>query len=99
MPAWPALVKFRGQAELLHVADAKEWQALRPQCHGAELLIDANGEVYAPETEAPAPLGRRLELAQVLELVRAHAALGGQCCTAKLAAPTIRAAINAVEAE
>ena len=97
---WPAIIQYAGQAELAYVPDAAAWQAEAHGRNGAwhadDRLVDSRGEVYGMHGGLPQPTGQTLMLDAVLDLVRAHAAAQGLCCTAKLAAPSIADAIRLV---
>ena len=97
---WPAIIQYAGQAELAYVPDLAAWQK---ETHGqgvlraGDRLADSLGAVYEADGGGlPQPTGQTLTLDVVLELVRAHAATQGLCCTAKLAAPSIADAIRLI---
>lgn len=105
---WPAILHHTGQDDLSYFENQADWDAQPRQNHlrPADRLIDADGRVWMPDTThnqetngQRMPLkqtGEILPLAHVLYLVRAHAALNGSCCTAKLAASSIFEAIQLV---
>lgn len=103
--SWPALVVMAGDAELLYVADQRDWDAHNephhPACSEDDYLLDADGRVYRLSLQAeghvvPRPAGVTRALVDVLGLVKAHAAQSGSCCVAKLYAASIRQAIELV---
>jgi hypothetical protein len=104
-PTWPAVISDSMDPELIYVSDAS---ALAGHNHplintpgGSGRLIDAGGKVFDLDASGAeillTPSAQRLELDQVLHLVRAHAARSGACCVAKLWAPTIVDAFQIVE--
>ena len=105
--AWPAIIKYSGDAELAFVDSQSAWDADR-HLHGAryeksDALIDSKGEIYALLNHAkshvqPEPTGKFASLDEVLELVRAHAAQSGACCVAKFSASSVEEAVRSVGA-
>lgn len=103
--AWPAIIKYAGQTELAYVKDQTEWDA-DAHLHGfryekADVLIDSNGEIYALPSAltgsvSPTATGKHALLAEVIEMVRAHAAQIGACCVSKFYASSIYEAVYAV---
>jgi len=105
-PNWPALIRVEGDPELVFVRDRLAWQGESGR-HVASFgdndrLIDSTGRLFKPIARASGETGlqaleEKLSLAEVLGLVKAHAAQAGSCCVAKLWAPTIRDAFQIVE--
>jgi hypothetical protein len=103
--AWPAIIKYAGQAELAYVKDQTEWDA-DEHLHGfgyekTDVLIDSNGEIYTLShvmngSVRPKPAGEVVLLEEVIEMVRAHAAQMGACCVSKFYASSIYEAVCAV---
>lgn len=103
--AWPAIVKYAGQAELAYVNDQTEWDA-DVHRHGLryekdDMFIDSKGEIYTLSNALngsvrPTPTGKHALLAEVIEMVRAHAAQMGTCCVSKFYASSIYEAVCAV---
>ncbi|HEY8354897.1 MAG TPA: DUF4144 family protein [Methylophilaceae bacterium] len=98
---WPAVLKLHGTDELVWLPDHAEWQQashlrslrLTPQ----DCLVDSEGKIFRIDAGRQLVAGsERLDLTEVLQLVRLHAAQDGACCAAKLAAPSIAAAIALV---
>lgn len=107
MVAWPGLLKFQGDDELIFVNSFDELNShpalLGGQFHPGDVLIDSAGRVYSPENrqskiEIPKDAKETLSLDSVLELVRRHASSRGECCISKISAPTIPEAIELVKA-
>lgn len=105
--AWPAIIQYTVQAELVYIRNQAEWDADR-HLHGfrhgkADILIDSDGAVYRL-TDArngstmPESTGKTASLQQIIEMVRAHASQTGSCCVAKFSVASIREAIAAVNA-
>ena len=110
MISWPAILHYPGQDELEYIASANAWENDQ-QLHTlsfqtAGRLIDSHGRVFnLPDMEyqpggsgfAASPSQEAATLAEVIELVRAHAAQSASCCIAKISAPSIAAAIRLVD--
>jgi hypothetical protein len=101
--SWPALLQYVGDDELLYVASLQDWDNDRDlhacRYEAEDRLIDSAGQVFslvAGDTGRVhiQELGERLDLASVLELVRAHESQMGSCCVAKLYANSIVQAIE-----
>jgi hypothetical protein len=100
---WPAVIQYRGDDELRFIASRSHWAEYcrAPDLHSNDRLIDALGAVYQLDLAAGS-LGLlqtddRVSLNEVLDLVRAHAAVHNQCCVAKLGARSISEVIHLVE--
>jgi hypothetical protein len=103
--AWPAIIKYAGQAELAYVKDQAAWDA-DALLYGfrnekADVLIDSNGEIYTLSnvmngSVRPEPACEVVLLEEVIEMVRAHAAQMGACCVSKFYASSIYEAVCAV---
>lgn len=105
-PVWPALIRIEGDPELVFVRDRSAWLGesgpLAASLGDNDRLIDSNGQLFRPEPGTGGeiglqPLGQAMSLPEILGLVKAHAAMAGSCCVAKLWAPTIRDAFQIVE--
>ncbi len=100
---WPAVVKCRDDDELTYVDSLQQWST-DPDCamkqfQVNDILIDSQGAVYTLVQVDSTGLQEkvdRLSLDQVLELVKQHASVCGQCCVSKMGAPSIAAAIQMV---
>ncbi|WP_298772933.1 DUF4144 family protein [uncultured Shewanella sp.] len=101
---WPALVCYQGDDELVYIADEAAWVVY---CHeaptlieGEDKLIDASGQLYyLVENKDRLVLratNRRFLLSELLILVRHHACLVQQVCSAKIDAKTHRQLIDIV---
>ena len=102
---WPAVIKVSDDAELIYIASESAWHEDTDLHDFAyeehDRLIDAAGNLFTLNQRRqgrvhPRPTGRSLALQEVLGLVKAHAALKGSCCVAKLYAPTIEEAFRIV---
>jgi len=97
---WPAIVSLKDIDELLFVGSQQQWESeadFKPvRFQPGDQLIDAAGSVFSlgenelVESDA-------VTLDQVLDLVRQHASVCGQCCVSKMGAPSITDAIRMVE--
>lgn len=97
MIAWPVILQYAGQPELEYVEDALAWQQMADDhhmhFHRGDRVIDSEGNLYRPiehsdhiELQA---LGSRISLHETVSLIQNHQAASGQCCVAKLSAPSI----------
>lgn len=91
--SWPALIHYPGDAELEYIADDSAWQTWEAS-PGAARLIDSHGIAYAITPDRRLTLLNHMTLEEILILIRAHAAQEGICCTSKIGAISIPAAIN-----
>ena len=102
---YPCIIKHADDAELVYVASQSELDTDADiqyfDYDESDCLIDSSGDVYLLSKEdgpvKPVASGNSLSLVDILGLVKAHAALKGSCCVAKLYAPTIREAFRIVE--
>lgn len=101
--AWPAILHFSGDHELMFIASQTEWDA--DTCvHGGhyesnDRLIDSLGMIYSLNQRnnnflTPQPTGRAASLAEIIALVKAHLSEQGSCCVSKLFAASITEAIE-----
>ncbi len=97
---WPAILKLHGADELIYLQDHAAWlsgghlQAMHLTAE--DTLIDSAGlcfHIAKNKSERFMATGERLNLPQVTQLVRMHAAQDGACCVAKLHANSIAEAI------
>ena len=97
---WPAIVSLKGVDELLFVGSLNLWESdaeFNPaRFQPGDRLIDTSGGVYSLGGLKPIA-DNVLSHEQVLELVRQHASVCGQCCVSKMGAPSIRDAIQMVQ--
>jgi hypothetical protein len=94
---WPAIIHHAGQAELIYIKDELQWLAhvQAPQhFHAQDRLIDSTGHIYSLANGNPKLTDRVVNLDELLNLIRAHAAEAGQCCVAKFSAASIPQAIR-----
>lgn len=103
---WPAIIKHSDDAELIYVTDQSEWDQDDDlhhfEYHESDYLVDSAGKIFSltmreNERVRPQPRGKSMPLAEILGLIKAHAAQKGSCCVAKLYAPTIGEAFRIVE--
>lgn len=103
---WPGIIKHSDDAELVYVRDQDEWDNTADlhlfDYDGSDYLVDSSGKSYSLTTRInaqvePQPRSETLGLQDILGLVKAHAALKGSCCVAKLYAPSINEAFKIVE--
>ncbi|MDJ0880640.1 MAG: DUF4144 family protein [Gammaproteobacteria bacterium] len=100
---WPGIVKHKNDDELTLLQNETQWkQYIHQYAEDDDWLIDASGYRYYLQQNDQSGYeyhpGDQLNLVQVLGLVKAHAALNGSCCVAKLYAPTFEAAYKIIEA-
>jgi hypothetical protein len=102
--SWPAVIVYNGDVELLPVATEANWthdQSLQ-YYQDSDYLLDSLGNTFDLSSRVngraiPQTLDNKLNLAEVLRLVRAHAAQTGSCCVAKIYAPSILDALKLVQ--
>ncbi len=105
---WPAIIVSEGVDELQFIESGENWRSglSGTSCVSGDLLVDSCGETYQLQIDGlvhskAAPtliLHRSLEPHEVLELVKKHYAVCGQCCVSKMGAPSVAAAIQLVGA-
>lgn len=92
-PYWPAVIQYRGDDELLYLADADDWQAQLAGQHFPfsehDRLIDSRGRVFLPADAVDGgpslrTSGETLGLDGFTLLLRAHAVRAGNCCAGKV---------------
>ena len=103
---WPGIIKYSDDAELIYVSDQTEWDNDADlhyfEYDESDYLIDLSGNIFSLTMREnkyvkPEPCGESMPLQDILGLIKAHAALKGTCCVAKLYAPTIAEAFKIVE--
>ncbi len=100
---WPCVLKFAGSDELQFVGSAGQWTGSADFQHvryaDDDWLIDSSGQVFGAldETLSGLAIVDRLSLEQVVQLVRHHASVCGECCVSKMGAPSIEASIRLVD--
>lgn len=92
-PQWPALIRHHGNAELEYIPDAVAFRAWQPATLTPATLIDVIGQAFELSARKHLLPTTKLPLEEMLELIRAHAALEGICCTTKLGASNIPSAM------
>ena len=105
MITWPAFIKHDGEDELIYVSSLSEWQndeeMLLYLFTERDVLIDASGKVFSlPLLQQNINSDEYLAIASVdnvLELVKAHAAVSEQCCIEKIQCQTTRQAVEFVK--
>jgi len=103
---WPAVIKYSNDAELLYIENQSEWNS-DAGLHNftyeeSDYLIDSSGEVFSLTHKLNAHINpqiqnRKQSLEEILGLVKAHSAQLGNCCVAKLYAPSIEDAFDIVK--
>jgi len=88
------------------VNDQHEWDKdadlHRAHYDESDVLIDSSGSTFrltqgSDQSVTPEPNADSISLLDVLGLIKAHAALKGSCCVAKLSAASITDAFKIVE--
>ncbi|OUS28161.1 hypothetical protein A9Q98_07885 [Thalassotalea sp. 42_200_T64] len=105
MITWPALIKHDGEDELIYIESQRQWlideEMLLYIFTERDVLIDASGKVYSLSVlQQNINAEQYLAIASVdnlLELVRAHAAISQQCCIEKIFCQTTAQAIELVK--
>lgn len=104
MITWPVIIKHDGEDELIYVKSLSDWQADEEMLlyifTERDVLIDSKGKVFS------LPLLQKnihsedylatCNLDNVIELLKAHAAIMGQCCVEKIQTNSIADAIELV---
>lgn len=103
---WPAIIKYSNDDELTFVGSIEEWNK-NPELHRfgyalEDVLVDSTGQVFAltdvnNDIVTPRKSGNGLNLDEIINLVRKHASVCGQCCISKINAGNIGNAIQLVE--
>ena len=104
---WPAVIRYRGDDELVYVRSAEEWQR-DAESHlyahnDGDMLIDSDGHVLnlghgdgsRINTE---DTGTRIALDDFVKLVRIHASCSHRCCIEKISFRTVAEGIRLVAA-
>jgi len=106
MVIWPAIIKHADDAELVYVSNQSEWDDDADLHHASydesDVLIDSSGRTFSltqlpDQSVTPEPKAVSISLHDILGLIKAHAAVKGSCCVAKLYAPSITDAFKIVE--
>lgn len=108
MIQWPAIIKHDGEDELIYVSSLSEWQRDEEMLlyifTERDILIDSSGQVFSL-TDVQQNIADNNDILDnkclatvnadnIMELVRAHAAIIGSCCIEKMHA---RSAIQAIK--
>ena len=102
---WPCIIKHSDDAELVYIHDQAEWNNDADlhyfEYDESDYLVDSLGKIYKLTTRVnkyviPQHCGASMTLQEILGLIKAHAAVKGSCCVAKLYAPTIIEALKIV---
>lgn len=104
MITWPVIIKHDGEDELIYLNSLHDWQndeeMLLYIFTERDVLIDSLGKVFSlPQLQLDIHCEQYLAVASVenvLELLRAHAALLGECCIAKMHTTSVAEAIELV---
>lgn len=102
---WPAVLKLHGADELIYLQNHAAWLSdghlQTMHLTASDILIDSAGlcfkagfHITQNRNGGFIATGERLDLQQVIQLVRMHAAQDGTCCVAKLHASSIGDAIT-----
>lgn len=105
MITWPAFIKHDGEDELIYISSLTEWQndeeMLLYIFSERDVLIDSVGKVYSlPMLQQNIDSDDFIAVASVdniLELVKAHAAVTGHCCIEKINCQTVSDAVELVK--
>lgn len=105
MITWPVIIKLEGDDELGFVHTQLDWESELDLSHfqyGAmDQMIDSTGEIYdltqnVNGAAVPRPMGDRIDLVVLTDLVRIHVSQMGHCCVSKLGFNSIAEAVATV---
>ncbi|NRA85015.1 MAG: hypothetical protein HRU22_14990 [Gammaproteobacteria bacterium] len=105
MVTWPALIKFRGDDELVYISDLAEWNGDADlhffEYDPLDILIDASGLIHHLNNQhhdavVPEPTKDLIELGVAIDLIKAHFSALGSCCAAKISARSVAELIDFV---
>lgn len=100
MVNWPALLKYKGDPELIFIADGAHWQrdysAQQERYVCGDVLIDSQGAVFSLSTPQTNVAAYHLELPTLTAWIQQHYSAQGQCCISKLQFDSVAAAIAAL---
>ena len=93
MIAWPVVVRFDHDDELLFVGDANEW-GLDPEqfLHSYDdndTVIDSEGKIFTLSSDGAGKnanirdTGENMSLDEFAEMIKCHVSALGECCAAK----------------
>ncbi|WNC68882.1 DUF4144 family protein [Thalassotalea nanhaiensis] len=105
MITWPAFIKHDGEDELIYISSFSEWQSDEEMLlyifTERDVLIDSTGKVFSlPVIQKNINSDDYLAIASVenvIELVKAHASMSGQCCIEKINCQSIKQAVELVK--
>lgn len=94
MIAWPVVIRFYHDDELLFVSDENEWEqdpARLVHSYGEnDTVIDCEGRVYALSSDGSDKFahirdtGEKMLLDEFADVIKRHVSALGECCAAKL---------------
>ena len=102
---WPAIIKYNGDDELGYVANESEWSNDADLSlityDDNDVLIDNNGHIYhlnIMENGVVYPRSTKtaISLSQLIQLVKRHAVLQGECCIEKIVFKNISEGIQLI---
>lgn len=107
MISWPAIIKFKGEDELLYILDENEW-AIDPDLHchpydDGDTLIDSDGRMYSipynsKESRVEIQASEEIISIQDFEsLILNHLVVLNQCCVSKMSILTFKQGMLLVE--
>jgi len=103
---WPAVVCIEGDDELVYIGSAQQWAGaldlLDRRCTRGDYLVDSDGRKFGLVTgddgqPLPVFLGEEVSLQSFTGLLRAHAAVAGQCCIEKIVTASVADGIALVK--
>ncbi len=107
MISWPAVIRYRGDDELVYVGSAEEWrrdaEAYLYHHDDGNILIDSDGHVLNLGQGdggeiSPEDTGTCISLDDFVRLVRIHASSTHRCCIEKIGFRTVAEGIRLVAA-
>lgn len=96
---WPAVLQYRGDNELVFIAEQSQWDNDDELSGGRydadDRLIDSTGRIFRLSDKDPKLLSteQAISLDELVELIRLHMSEVGLCCVAKFSAASIAEAV------
>lgn len=99
---WPAVLQYRGDNELVFIAEQSQWDNDDELSGGRydadDRLIDSTGRIFRLSDKDPKLLSteQAISLDELVELIRLHMSEVGLCCVSKFSAASIAEAVAMV---
>jgi hypothetical protein len=104
-PTWPVIIHYANDPELDLIYSQDEWNSREHleqfDFQTDDKIIDNNGWVFefainSPGSSRAVCSGKRIQLDELLGLIKAHMSEAGACCVAKLYAPDYAGAFKII---